>query len=289
MLGKKMFIVAVSGGVDSVTLLHMLHTRKGDDVAYVVAHFNHGIREDSSEDELFVKKLADDYGMEYETEAGKLGTNASEDEARKARYEFLRRVAERYNAERIITAHHKDDVIETMILNLIRGTSPRGLQPMRAHEDLLRPLVHKSKQELVDYANEHGLQWREDSTNSDERYLRNYIRHNIMPELSDEHREVFISHRNLLGEIYDDVDIRIKQLLPQKNILNRAFFVSLPYILQRELIRAWLTKIGLTEIDAKTIQRVVLAVKTLAPGKQIPVKSGLILASHPENVMITSS
>src|SRR5690606_41547248 len=110
---------AVSGGIDSVVLLDMLSHVPG--LKLVVTHFDHGIRPDSAQDAVFVEELAAHYGLPFETKRVELGTKASEELARRHRYAFLRDVAARYNAK-IITAHHADDVIETVAINHIRGT-----------------------------------------------------------------------------------------------------------------------------------------------------------------------
>jgi tRNA(Ile)-lysidine synthase len=127
------YIVAVSGGVDSVVLLHLLSKT---DCKLVVAHFDHGIRHNSHDDAAFVKSLAASYGLAYEEEKANLGPSASEDTARKARYAFLRRVTNTYHAKAIATAHHQDDVIETSIINILRGT---GRNMLNKKSTLYRP------------------------------------------------------------------------------------------------------------------------------------------------------
>src|SRR5580704_3560158 len=105
------YVVAVSGGVDSVVLLHRLQKQPG--LRLVVAHFDHGMREDSAEDRRFVKALAQAYGAPFVYDEGHLGSGTSEAEAREARYNFLRRVQAASDAQAIVTAHHQDDLLET--------------------------------------------------------------------------------------------------------------------------------------------------------------------------------
>src|SRR5438445_4950610 len=111
------YAVAVSGGVDSVVLLDILAKR--DDLELAVAHFDHGIREDSVEDRHFVEGLAKNYGLPFIYEEGSLGPKSSEAEAREARYKFLRQAQKKAGAKAIITAHHQDDLLETAILNML--------------------------------------------------------------------------------------------------------------------------------------------------------------------------
>jgi tRNA(Ile)-lysidine synthetase-like protein len=287
---KPMYIVAVSGGVDSVVLLHKLSSRISNDnpksPRYVVAHFDHGIRSDSHKDADFVRELADNYELEFVLGEGRLGPNASEMEARDARYAFLRELKQAHKADKIITAHHQDDLLETMVLNIIRGTGPRGLSPMNSL-DILRPLIHRSKKELIDYARDHKLKWREDSTNTDTKYLRNYVRLQIMPELTSA-REELLGINQKIEKIYHDIDYRLQILLPKQNILSRAWFVGLPYLVQKEIIRAWLLRSGVGELDSTLIERLTVAVKTLPVGKKTDVNGVLWLKSEKQNVLLTS-
>jgi tRNA(Ile)-lysidine synthase len=288
---KSVYIVAVSGGVDSVVLLHKLVSRYSNDDTvrprYIVAHFDHGIRPDSRSDAEFVQSLANQYDVEFELGEGKLGPNASEAVARDARYAFLRSIKSKYHADRIITAHHQDDVLETMVLNMIRGTGPRGLSPMNNQIDILRPLINRTKIELIDYANEFHLVWREDSTNTDEKYMRNYIRKNMMPKLESA-RENFLEINKTIEKLYHDIDMRIATMLPKQNILSRVWFVGLPYAVQKEIMRAWLLRCGVVEIDSLLIERLTIGVKTLPLGKRIDVNGQLWLMSEKQNVLITS-
>lgn len=166
------YLVAVSGGVDSVALLDMLVAEGTNEL--VVAHFDHGIRGDSAEDARFAGQLAEKYGLVFEMRREELGHGASEELARQRRYGFLREMAAKHDAK-IVTAHHADDIIETVAINLHRGTGWRGLAVLNS-PDIARPLLAMPKKTLVAYANAKGLEWHEDSTNQDQRYLRNRLR-----------------------------------------------------------------------------------------------------------------
>ncbi len=293
---KQTYIVAVSGGVDSVVLLHKLLAKLSvsepsipnpQSPIYVVAHFDHGIRPDSSSDAEFVRALSGKNGLTFELGEGNLGPYTSEATARDERYRFLRETKEKYQADKIITAHHQDDVIESMVINMIRGTGARGLNPMSGSSDVLRPLIHKTKQELLEYAGEHDLVWQEDSTNADEKYLRNYVRVRLMPKLEPA-REDLLKIQKLVDSTYHDVDMRITSLLPARNVLSRTWFVGLPYVVQKELIRAWLIRCGVGELDKATIERIVIGCKTLTLNKQIDIDGKLWLKSEKQNILITS-
>lgn len=205
-------IVAVSGGIDSVVLLDMLSTKSHE---CIVAHVDHGMREESADDAAFVARLAESYGCQYESTKLELGPGASEDVARTARYEWLEEVRKRHGADAIVTAHHQDDVIETIIINLIRGTGWRGVCSLRSTPTRLRPLLETSRQQIVGYAIEHELQWRDDTSNDDVRYLRNYIRHGIASRLSAEQRSRLIGLYNDQVRLAAEIDQEVENLLPQ--------------------------------------------------------------------------
>jgi tRNA(Ile)-lysidine synthase len=198
------YVVAVSGGVDSVVLLRLLADMPH--LKLVVAHFDHGMRPNSREDALFVQKLAKTYGLPCVTERIELGENASEATARRVRYNFLRRVQKKVSATAIITAHHQDDLLETAIINLMRGTGWRGLCSLRDTSTIRRPLLGTNKMAILKYAQEQGLEWYEDITNNDTRHLRNAIRHEVLPTAGAAFRQEMLALIARQGEIRAEVD-----------------------------------------------------------------------------------
>jgi tRNA(Ile)-lysidine synthase len=265
---KQTYILAVSGGVDSVVLLHKLMAVRPAWINYVVAHVDHGIRADSSADAAFVRALAASYELPYEQCELQLGSGASENVAREKRYDFLFALKKQYKSEAIVTAHHQDDVLETMVLNILRGTSPRGLIGF-SRTGIVRPLMQTPKSELLAYAEKNGLEWREDSTNQDKTYLRNYVRLELMPKL-DAGRTELLAIRKHVEELYTEIDLLTKALLVQstkKSELVRARFVILPLIVQYELLATWL-RLYSVSFDRQLLKRTTLAMKVLEPGKQ---------------------
>lgn len=184
-------LCAVSGGADSVALLHFLHEREGAEV--IAAHFNHCLRgEESDRDEEFVKALCESLGVKCVTERGDVAAFAAEsgrgteDAARVLRYEFLRRTAESEGCGRIATAHNADDNAETVLLNLTRGTGLKGLggiPPVRG--EIIRPLLQTTRAEIEDYLSDKGLGHIEDSSNALDDYSRNRLRHHVTPILRE--------------------------------------------------------------------------------------------------------
>lgn len=240
----------------------------------VVAHFDHGMRMDSKFDRLFVEKLANKYDLPFVYGEGKLGSDASEATARQARYDFLHRVKQAQGARRIVTAHHHDDVLETAILNIMRGTGRKGMSSLKSTDGIFRPLLNTPKARLIEYAKEHGLQWREDSTNLDKKYLRNYIRHEILSRFDDESRtrlqELIREARQRNAEI--DKLIEEQLAMQQGRSLDRHWFIMLPHSVAREIMAVWLSQADVS-FDRKLIEQLTVAAKSALPGKKLDVNS----------------
>lgn len=266
------YVVAVSGGVDSVVLLDMLVKKYTAD-ALIVAHFDHGIRSDSADDARFVGHLATKYNLSFETQREELGPHTSEEKARERRYAFLRRVASEH-AARIVTAHHADDLVETVAINLTRGTGWRGLAVLDS-PDIERPLLGMTKKQLLDYAKQHQLQWREDSTNNDTHYLRNDLRQKLIG-VDDEMRELLRLYRNrqvILRELIDNECLRIVGASPYK----RHLFIAVPDDIGLELLRAvCVREIGVSP-TRPNLYRALHAIKVLYGGKRHHVADGMTL------------
>ncbi len=261
-------MVAVSGGVDSVVLLDVL--AKNPSLNLTVAHFDHGIRPDSAEDRKFVQHLAEDkYGLPFVFDEGHLGAGASEAVAREARYAFLRRVKEASGARAIITAHHKDDVLETALINIARGTGRKGLSSLKSTDEVVRPLLAYTKSELVAYAQEQGLAWREDPTNKQDAYLRNRIRHklhDVPPERKD-YLHAIIKRSRAINEEIDQI---LQQHLTDAGQLERHWFIMLPHAVAREVMAQWMRQAGAT-FNAGMVERLVVAGKTMLPNRRVDV------------------
>lgn len=268
------YVMAVSGGVDSVVLLDVLAGIPGIDL--IIAHFDHGIRADSGEDAELVRKLAEKYGLPFELGSGQLGPDASEAEARQARYDFLRRVQKEHGAVAIITAHHQDDILETAVINMSRGTGSRGLASLRSRGDVVRPALHLTKSELRQYAESAALSWREDSTNSSPAYLRNRIRANLAAKADDEWRRRMLSHIAKAGEMNEKLEREVSSMLGRKLVRGQAafarkWFVMLPHVVASEVVHALLRKLQVPDINRPLVERLVLGIKTMAPGKKLEI------------------
>ncbi|HSX45034.1 MAG TPA: tRNA lysidine(34) synthetase TilS [Candidatus Saccharimonadales bacterium] len=266
------YVVAVSGGSDSVALLHALYQQSN--VKLVVAHYDHGIRDNSNLDRRHVAMLAKSYRLPFIYDQGYLGKQASEAKARKARYEFLHKVRRASDARAIITAHHKDDLLETAILQVLRGTGRRGLGSLRSTDIVKRPALHLTKQDLREYAAKNKLSWREDSTNNDINYLRNLVRHKLIPRFRDSqidrfHRLIFRAHE-INKEADNLLNIQL-HLQPKTTELDKKWFRSLSHQVSAEILIHWLRHHNIKAFDKKLIEKLVIGAKTLAVGKTINI------------------
>lgn len=182
------FLLAVSGGVDSVVLCDLFH-KAG--LQFIIAHCNFQLRgEESERDEQFVGDLAKRYAVELFINRFATASYAEENKlsiqvaARNLRYDWFRALAAEKNIRSIVTAHHADDNIETVVMNFFRGTGLKGLVGMDQHFSLIyRPLLHCRKKELLTYASHNNLRYVEDSSNISSNYTRNYFRNELLPAI----------------------------------------------------------------------------------------------------------
>jgi tRNA(Ile)-lysidine synthetase-like protein len=285
------YVIAVSGGVDSVVLLEVLNNQrqKSGDLELIIAHFDHGIRSDSAKDRKFVEGLAKDYGLKFYFSEGNLGEGVSEEKARNARYKFLNSVVSKENAKGLVTAHHQDDLIETAIINIIRGTGRKGLSSLGSSAEIVRPLLSYPKAEIIDYAKANNLKWREDITNKDLKYLRNYIRHNIVPKLDSSARTQLLELIGRQVELNAKIDKELADILnvnTSDNQLPRLWLNSLDSRLSQEVLMAWLRKNGLSSYDRPTIERLSATLKTTRSGKKVDVFGGWQVTAIRDNLAL---
>ena len=187
--GKKL-LIAISGGLDSMMLFHLCK-ELGMNIG--VAHCNFGLRgEESKVETLFVKTKMEEaqtpcYIKYFNTYAyAKEKKKSTQMAARELRYTWFQELVEVHDFQYILTAHHADDTAETLLINLSRGTGVKGLSGIpRQNKNVVRPLLGFSRKQLKEYATNHDIQWKEDSSNASDNYLRNHIRHHAMTALEN--------------------------------------------------------------------------------------------------------
>lgn len=267
------YVVAVSGGVDSVVLLHALVSRGEHEL--VVAHFDHGIRKESHLDAQFVERLSNKYVVPFEVRREELGAEASEEVARDRRYLFLREVAKKHGAI-VATAHHMNDIAETIAINIARGTGWRGVAVLAG--DVYRPLLHMTKHDIRAYAESKRLDWREDSTNASDVYLRNRLRR----KLNDE--DVILQLATLRSrqvELRDAIDGEVARILAaEKGEYSRYFFTHINNGVAVELLRGVAVEVLGRSLPRPQLERALLAIKTARPGTVFPFGGAELVVSR---------
>ena len=235
----------------------------------VVAHFEHGIRgETSKNDALFVKELSQKYRVKCEIGYGDLTKNASEDQARRKRYVFLKSIAAKYKGQ-LVTAHHQDDLIETIAINLYRGTGWRGLAVF-GDKSIARPLVGITKENIYNYALRHGLEWVEDETNLTTQYLRNRLRGKLSALLGDSQREKLVKLHQEQTVLADAISKEIDNVTVDQR-QSRYFFIMAPEMVAIELLR----DITDAKLTRPQLERLLISIKTLRPGSTYEAGSGI--------------
>jgi len=205
-LKEKKLLLAISGGIDSMVLLHLFHELKFD---ITVAHCNFSLRDaESDADEEFVKSTCESlnipyYIQKFDTKQFALDYKLSiQLAARKLRYDWFYELLTDKKLDYVLTAHHMDDEIETFLINLTRGTGLEGLTGIPAkNEKTIRPLLQFSREEIENFAKENNIKWREDSSNTSNKYLRNKLRHDVVPVLKELNPSFMHSFQNTLDNL----------------------------------------------------------------------------------------
>ena len=253
------YILALSGGIDSMVLADMLLKSKTD---FVLAHCNFHLRgEESDGDEQFVREFAERNGLtlyvkQFNTlnyaEEHKLSIEMA---ARELRYAWFEELRQQLRYDYIAVAHHADDQLETFFINLLRGSGIRGLKGMQSiNGHVIRPLLDLSRAEIQQYAIENGIQWREDHTNAETQFLRNKIRHELLPvidSISKEGRASILKSINHLAsenELYRElVDEKLFQIVKQDGEVQKTSHLS---PLTSQLLFEWLRDYGFNSDQA---------------------------------------
>jgi tRNA(Ile)-lysidine synthase len=258
-------VVAFSGGLDSLVLLHLLRfPLRSLGLQVIVGHFDHAMRPGSRADARWARGLAASWGLPFRRERAK-APPAGEAEARRLRYEFLERVVREEDAELLLTAHHAEDQAETILFRILRGTGIHGLAgiPRYRPPGIVRPLLAESGETLDDYADRARLSPRIDPTNLESGPARNRIRREILPRLLRVHpgaREGILRLGRNARRTAEALDALVKPLLevavaergPGRTTLFRDRFLECPSPVQPFLLRAVLREVGTVLDEAGT-------------------------------------
>ena len=230
-------ILCVSGGSDSIALLHLCHqlSRLFRWQLHIL-HFHHGLREESDEEARFVRDLSQRLNLKFHlrtTRDFQSETSGLQEKARNWRRTEALKLREEIRADSILTAHHAEDQLETWLLKWLRGAHLSGLQGMsRSDPPFIRPLLDFRKNVLSDFLKENGFEWREDASNQDSKYMRNRVRNELLPLLRTLSRE--------------GIESRIRDLDSQSRLLQKEL---------ESQYQVWLEKIGpVSELPISVIE-----------------------------------
>lgn len=281
MLGSKEKIIAgVSGGPDSVFLFHMLCLLKKEyNNTFVVAHFNHLLRKESDREEEFVKNLCARHKITFVSERKEVRKyykgDSLEQVGRNLRYDFFLNLSRRFKIKKVFLAHHKDDLVETVLLRIIRGSGLlglRGILPVSKYKKILvmRPLLAFEKKEILTYLDTRKIAYMQDKSNLDDIFLRNKIRRRILPSLLKDFPSLKDNLYSLAKNVswdYDFIYNQAKTILEKSIITNRQHFVEVKLEKIKHLHRALLNNLlrlsiemargNLRKIDSKHIDEVI--------------------------------
>lgn len=262
-LGVRRLGAAVSGGADSVALLHLLAPLcREAGIALTVLHLNHGLRAESAEEAVFVQELCAAAGLPVRVAEARLADRTQdglsmEMAARAKRMEFFRTCAEEMRLDAVATGHNADDVAETLLLRLTRGAGAAGLSGLKPLSTvggcrLIRPLLTVSGQALRQWLSRRGLDWREDATNRDTAIRRNDIRHNLLPQIEQASPPGARARLCRTAELLRCDDLLLEELAARElarldaerpgtgPALMAARLLECPLALQRRILRQWL-------------------------------------------------
>ncbi|MFA5366806.1 MAG: tRNA lysidine(34) synthetase TilS [Dehalococcoidia bacterium] len=301
---KTVVLVAVSGGPDSVCLLHTLHKLQASlRIKLHVAHLNHMLRGAASDgDALYVERLAKSLKTPVTIESIDVDSYrrkhklSLEEAAREVRYGFLSRVAESVGADCVALGHTEDDQVETVLMHLVRGAGIAGLRGMLPASDmhpdgrvklrLIRPLLEVSRKETEDYCSAHGLKPRIDATNSSLAYARNRFRNVVMPVLKKSNSDIGAAVRRVTetaADIMSFLDVELAKawsdavcLNPVGITINKAAVLALHSALRRHLLRRVVREAlgDIVDIEAVHIEKMMEALSKPA-GKKISLPRGM--------------
>ncbi|MCF6313030.1 MAG: tRNA lysidine(34) synthetase TilS [Verrucomicrobiales bacterium] len=285
---RRKYLIGVSGGRDSVMLLHALH--QAGFKSLVVCHLNHALRgRASGQDAAFVKRLAQRLTYQYESQrvdvkaSAKTNKVSIEVAARQARHDFFAKVAKAQKCRRLFLAHHADDQVETVLINLFRGSGLRGLAGMRASAmhtiegvevEFLRPLLELWRADIDEYLEQYEIVYREDASNESHFALRNRIRHRLLPEIEQvferDVRGAVQRMAKMAGAENAALEAVIEASHPGLSAKNAdlpvATLRSLPEALQARVIRQWLNNNGIPGTGFREVE----AIRSLVPlGSQV--------------------
>lgn len=259
-------VIALSGGPDSMALLFLLKdVQKKKRINIICAHINHNVRKESKEEKIFVEKICKENNIifEYRKIEKYPKDQFKEEIARQKRYEYFDEIANKYNAKYLFTAHHGDDLIETILMRIVRGSTLKGYSGFskvtkRGQYQIIRPFIEITKEDILTYNRINKIPYVIDKSNEEDKYTRNRYRKYILPLLKKENKNIhhkFYKLSKTLNEYNSFIEKYTKEIFEKiykDNILNIASLLKEETIIQKQIIHLFLEKIYKKDISKIT-------------------------------------
>ena len=253
---KDIIIAGISGGPDSMALLYLLlKIRKTKNIKIVCSHVNHNVRRESKDEKVFLENWCNDHNIIFETMTiTKYGDDNFENEARNIRYKYFDELVNKYKANYLMTAHHGDDLMETILMRMVRGSTLKGYSGFsqvvdKGNYKIVRPLIYTTKSEIEEFNKDNSIPYVIDKTNFDNIHTRNRYRKNVLPFLKKEDKNVhqkflkfskmLIKYDNFINKIVSETYNNIYK----DNILDIEKYLKLDSVIQEKIIYLLLEKI----------------------------------------------
>lgn len=297
-------ITATSGGPDSMALLNLLiKLSKTKKITIICAHVNHNLRKESQEEAIMVKKYANENNLIFEKMEINHYEGNTENYARTQRYNFFEKLIKKYNATYLLTAHHGDDLTETILMRMVRGSSLKGYSGFQEITDngtykIYRPLITKTKDELLNYVKTNNIPYAVDKTNFSEEYTRNRYRLNILPILKKENKSVhlkFLKFSETL-KLYDDhinkeVNEKLNKIY-QNNNLNLNLFENEDELIKRKILYKILNDLYYKNISLITdnhVELILNIIESPRPNLKINLPNKVLVIKNYQNLYFTKN
>lgn len=297
-------ITATSGGPDSMALLSLLiKLSKTKKITIICAHVNHNLRKESQEEAIMVEKYANENNLIFEKMEINHYEGNTENYARTQRYNFFEKLIKKYNASYLLTAHHGDDLTETILMRMVRGSSLKGYSGFQEITDketykIYRPLITKTKDELLNYVKTNNIPYAVDKTNFSEEYTRNRYRLNILPILKKENKSVhlkFLKFSETL-KLYDDhINKEVNEKLNkvyQNNNLNLKLFENEDELIKRKILYQILNNLYYKNISLITdnhVELILNIIESSRPNLKINLPSKVLVIKNYQNLYFTQN
>ena len=299
-LPDEYIVIGVSSGPDSMALLHMI--MKNTKKKIVCAHINHNVRIDSNEEEKYLKEYCMNNNIIFEhTKITKYNENNFENEARKKRYKFYEKILKKYETHYLLLAHHGDDLIETVLMKITRGSNLEGYAGIKTiskmnNYTIIRPLLNYTKEDLIQYNKDNNIKYYIDESNNDTTYTRNRYRKNLLPILKKEDKNIhlkFLKYSNTLQEYYNYIEDITKdkiETIYKKNTIDIDLFIKEHPFIQKNILFYILSNIYKNKaniIKEKHIEEIIKIATSNKPNQEINWPNNYIAKKRYNYIYIT--